>query len=145
MIKGTTTAASNFNLSKDNIPEIPPRNAKETISKRSEINWFGNNFYQERKKTQKRGRKKQHARTAGWKATSSGRDANYDQRDQTEGSLGGRKNPPLPASVTFAVIGCLGGIGAATRFEDTTRQTGAPAERKDSKKNARKWNQTIMK
>lgn len=50
MIKGTTTAASNFNLSKDNIPEIPPRNAKETISKRSEINWFGNNFYQERKK-----------------------------------------------------------------------------------------------
>ena len=141
MIKGTTTAASNFNLSKDNIPEIPPRNAKETISKRSEINWFGNNFYQERKKNSKARKKK----TAARKATSSGRNANYDQSDQSEGSLGGRKNPPLPASVTFAVIGCLGGIGAATRFEDTTRQTGAPAERKDSKKNARKWNQTIMK
>lgn len=87
-------------------------------------------FIRKEKKNSETRKKK----TAARKATSSGRNANYDQSDQSEGSLGGRKNPPLPASVTFAVIGCLGGIGAATRFEDTTRQTGAPAERKDSKK-----------
>ena len=55
------------------------------------------------------------------------------------------RGPPITAalsrqirgpSVTLALIGCWGDIGAAAaRFEDATRQTGAPSIRKKKPKN----------